>query len=172
MRLFHRGFTQARSGMHAWEFFATLVLFQSIFISSTPTVTYSTKTIVSQPQTVLVRDFSSLTYLQPSPDATIVNATSTASIPPHLSEEYSYNVPNTSITLRLWPGFLIDSAVLKNTIYLAWLFTKSAIEHGSTGPLPKACDPFELDSGVGAVFSLTSVCFTFSSKSAPVLLQF
>ena len=158
--------------MHAWAFSATLVLCQSIFISSTPTVTCSTKTIVSQPQTVLARDFSSLTYLQPPTAATIVNATSTAPTPPHLFEAYSYNVPDTSISLRLWPDFLIDPAVLDNTIYFAWVFAKSAIEHGSTGPLPKAYDPFESYSGFGAVVSLTSVCFTLSSKHVPVVLHF
>lgn len=66
----------------------------------------------------------------------------------------------------------MDPAVLKDTTYLAQKFTKSSIEHGSTDPLSKAYDPFESDGGLGAVVSLTSVCFTFSSKPAPVLLLF
>ena len=158
--------------MHTWAFFATLVVSQSISVSPTPTATYSTRTIVTQPQIVLVSNLSNLSYLQLPTDATIVDATSTIPTPPHPLESYVYSVPATPITLRLWPGFHIDPAVLKDTIYLAQRFTKYSIEHGYTGPLPKAYDPFESDGGFGAVVSLTSVCFTFSSKPAPVLLLF
>ena len=158
--------------MHVCAFFATLVLSQSIFISSTPTATYSTNTVVTQPQTVLVSNLSSLTKLQNVTDATIVNATSTAPTAPYPEESYSYRVPATLITLRLWPGFQIDPSVLKNTIYLAKGFTKFSVEHGCIGPLPSGCDPFESNDGYGAVVSLASVRFTFSSKPAPVLLLF
>lgn len=158
--------------MHAWAFFATLVVSQFISVSPTPTATYSTKTIVTQPQIVLVSNLSNLSYLQLPTDATIVDATSTIPTPPHPLESYDYNVPATPIILRLWRGFQIDPAVLKDTIYLAQRFTKYSIEHGHTGPLPKAYDPFESGGGFGTVISLTSVCFTFSSKTAPVLLLF
>ena len=158
--------------MYVCAFLATLVLSQSNFISSTPTATYSTKTVVTQPQTLLVSNPISLTYLQNLTDATIVNATSTAPTAPLSKESYSYKVPATLITLRLWPGFHMDPSVLKDTIHLAKAFTKSSVDHGCKGPLPRGCDPFEANGGYGVVVSLTSVRFTFSSKPAPVLLLF
>ena len=158
--------------MHAWAFFTTLVISQSIFISSTPTATYSIKTIVNQPQTVLFSNPRNPTYVQRPTDATIVNATSTLPTPPHPLESYRYDIPATPITLLLWSGFQIDPAVLKDTIYLAQRYIKYSIDHGRTGPLPKAEDPFESDGGFGAVVSLTSVCFTSLSSPPPFCYSF
>ena len=55
---------------------------------------------------------------------------------------------------------------------MAQRFIIDSIGQGATGPLPEAYDPFESGGGFGAVVSLTSVCFAFSFKPAPVLLLF